>query len=517
MRYVEDANPIMQADAYTISGDCLVSEDAVRGSVYYMANRLSPARAIPEIAKDDRLVMYGMSHFIKQLTDNPISYQDLVLGDEFMGQAHVGGVQMPFDRRKWSRILREYNGYLPIAIEALPDGSIYYPHQPMVQVTSLDEDFGEVAAHVESTLVGMVGCTSARATVAAHWRNHILNQIKFYCPGETLDFDSMANAMIQDFGARASSTPLEAKMFGMAHLLFFNGTDTFSAAYAAWLTGERTAGKSILALAHRVVQSYDNEQDCYKNLFKQGVVGSYVGDCYDYKRAVVRDLIPLAISDPNKIIVARPDSGNAIENALFLCQEAVKAGLSKNGPNGIEPTNLLFIEGNSVNPVEVDKIWAALKTAGFNPVKWGIFGVGGWLRNISTRDLFSTGYKLNGIRSKGTYYTPVMKFSETTEKESFPGPIGVDCEGYIPRCYMRSGVDFLRLQNFATELTPDSKGLFTYYNGKDGNHIPKWLHDFPMARLRARHQFKYAPPSVTKNTMGAGLQDNIKRLRKKYK
>lgn len=54
-----DFNPIVGADSYTISGNCLVSQEAKIRSVYYMANRYSPMKAWPEVAQDDRMVFWG--------------------------------------------------------------------------------------------------------------------------------------------------------------------------------------------------------------------------------------------------------------------------------------------------------------------------------------------------------------------------------------------------------------------------------------------------------------------------
>lgn len=498
-------NPILKADSYTISGNCLVSAEARQRSSYYMANRYSPVKAWPTIAQDDRMVFWGLSQYIENNLKQRITHKDVLDAMRFMDQAKVGGNALKFDYKMWQRVVDEYDGYLPITIEALPEGSIFYPHQPMVQVSSLGDGFGEIAAHVEAVLVGTVSIGTGRATMTGHWYEHIVRRMMKL--GYTED-EARAKAVgyIHDFGMRASSTEQESMLMGLAHLLFFVGTDTFNAAYKAFSDGVTSNGKSILALAHRVVQSYENEQDAYTNLSLQDNIGSYVADCYDYKRAVERDLVQLALIYKDKIIVARPDSGDEIENALFLCRKAEEHGLCVNGRFGLkDPKNLLMIEGNSVNPTSLDARDDAIIAAGYNPYNFGIYGVGGFLRNSVTRDSLSSAFKLNSVGAKRR---PVMKFSEVETKESIPGEIqlvnGV-CESK-PNVYSPEMRD---------SLSPEcGQQLITYY--KAGKIAP-WVGNFKDAYDRVQRCWTQSPKSMSRETIVAPMQDTINQLRKKYK
>jgi len=498
-------NPILTADAYTICGNALVSPEARQRSTYYMANRYSPQKAWPEIATDDRMVFWGLSQYILDNLKQQITHKDVLDAMKFMEQAKIGGNPLKFDYKMWQRVVDEFGGYLPITIEALPEGSIFYPHQPMVQVSSLGTGFGEIAAHVEALLVGTVSIGTARATLTGHWSEHLVSKMMRLGYDEAEARCKVRN-YIHDFGMRASSNKQESMMLGLAHLFFFNGTDTFHAANKAFQDGVTDAGKSILALAHRVVQSYEREEDAYENLAEQDTVGSYVADCYDYKRAVDQSLVGLALSYPNSIVVARPDSGDAIDNALFLCRKAEENGLFKIGKFGLKDgANLRMIEGNSVNPTTLDERDDALIAAGYNPFEWGLYGVGSTLRNNCMRDSLSSAYKLNSV---GTKARPVMKFSEVETKESIPGQLqlvnGI-CETK-PNIYS---------PNMRKSLDPCcEQRLVTYY---ENGVIADWVGNFKDAYDRVQMCWANAPKELSREKIVAPVQGIIDQLRKKYK
>jgi nicotinamide phosphoribosyltransferase len=515
-------NAILNADAYTICGNALVSPEARQRSSYYMANRTSPRKAFPELATNDKMVMWGLNNYIH---NNTLGFkaESLVDAIAFMDRANaITGRELKFDRKMWDRVLREYKGNFPIHIEGLPEGSVFYPHQPMVQVTSLDEGFGEVAAHVEAVLVGTVSIGTARATLTAHLFDFMLRNMRKYNPSikDVAVLTKMARNSIHDFGMRASSCAYESELLGMAHLLFFNGTDTFNAAATAYFGSDEDVdfGRSVLALAHRVVQSYEHEGDAYLNLMEQDVLGSYVADCYDYKRAINNDLIPLALKNPGKHIVARPDSGNAVDNAVFAVKAAITANLFVNGADGAEPKNFTLIEGNTVTPKVIKEIYEALYALGCNPSKWIIFGIGGWLRNSVTRDTFSSAYKLHSV-GVGAKTRPVMKFSETPEKESIPGPFKL----YNRVCVRKAAVEAHEITRLK-EVPIGYTDFVTYYDAEwskleNTAYAPKFVIEqrFGEARNRANYQWSNSPASISRDEIVGEMADKVEHLKRKYK
>lgn len=413
--------PIM-ADAYTISGNIIASKKARQKSTYNFANRVWPLKAMSDVALDNRMVLFGVTDFCRLLA-RQTTYIDVMASKEYMDRSHSYGGPLHFPEHLWMRVINEYNGLLPIKIESLPDGSTFWPGEPVIQVTSLDDGFGEIAAHIEGVMVGMVSVATARATLTRHWLERMRDAVRAYNPG--LDEQTVlgrAQWMIHDFGMRASSCLQESNILGRAHLLSFNGTDTFNAGFTAWEQGaSHPVGTSILALAHRIVQGYESEYEAYNSIYNASDpgIGSYVADCYDFARAVTNCLVPLAKQGQN-IVVARPDSGDYLDNVLFVVKTAINNGLYTTREDGRKvPTTLRFIQGDSMNPDKVMKCIKAVAALGCDPTAWGIFGVGGYLRNTPNRDVLSSAYKLSAMGHDDQW---VIKLSDTPAKLSIPGP-----------------------------------------------------------------------------------------------
>ncbi len=435
----------LRADAYTIAGQAFAGEDAKSKSIYNFTNRYSPTENFGDVAHDDRMILFGVVQYIRNQLTDPCTPMDVVNTEAFMKTAHSFGGALNFDVQLWKDVVNKYDGFLPIKIEALPEGSTFFPNEPVIQVTSLADGYGEIAAHIEAIMLGMVSIATARATLTRHWYERIKKWVeKDYRFDDDEVVEIAARFMIHDFGMRSSSCAEESEMLGLAHLLTFHGTDTFNSAYLARKLGaEAPTGTSIDALAHRIVQGHDSETDAFNRLeeVSGNKVGSYVADCYNFENAVVNNLVKMAKADGTSTYVVRPDSGSPIANVLFICERALDAGLVNfcgrviGGLNGCEASNLRFIQGDSVNPDLMFRTFESMEMNGFAPTKWGIFGVGGYLRNSSTRDALSSAYKLC---AKGQDDEPVCKtVSEGSTKQSVPGDTIIDRSNIRPSVFLR--------------------------------------------------------------------------------
>lgn len=429
----------IKGDAYTVTGELIASKEAVARSTYNFTNRRSPKDAFPEVAQDSRMVLYGLTDFIRTHLTQPLTHKQLDKCVRFMKTANIMGGPLQFNENTWRRVIAENGGYLPITIRALPEGSTFFPNEPVIEVQSNGEGFGEMAAIIEAVMVGMVSIASARVTLCRHWLDRIRERIKKYNSGisESRALELSRN-MIHDFGMRASSCAEESELLGRAHLLVFNGTDTFNAAYQATrLNNDQAIGKSIFALAHRIVQGHETAEAAYNKLREVGAanghIGSYVADCYNFHKDVIQYLIPLAKEYNNDIVVVRPDSGDYVANCIFIVEQAIRAGLYQSQGELYVPKNLTYINGDSMNPDKISEIWDVLEERGnirsenVNPTAWGVFGVGGYLRNTPNRDSLSSAYKLC---AKGLNNEPVIKLSETPAKMSVPGPTEIIRKGF---------------------------------------------------------------------------------------
>lgn len=421
-----ELHPILNTDAYSLSSDGFAPESARQYSCYNFTNRRSARVAFPDVALDSRMVLYGVRHYVETYLSKPVTLAHVREAELFMNDFHSFGGPVYFPKELWRRVATECGGYLPITIKSLHDGSTFFPYETPIQVEAKD-GFGELAAHVEARLVGTVANATACATLCKHWRKRIEDEIvkDFNALGRKFtkdDVKSTAKWMIHNFGSRACVTGEESRLTGMAHLLSFNGTDNLDAAYQARCQGAKPPiGSSVLALAHRNVQSHDGENRAFRSIaatehlrgdkFK---IVSCVADCYDYNIGVER-VIDLAKADSTTVYVARPDSGDGKAQLLHTCMRARDEGVCQSENGMYVANNLRFIYGDSVSPQYMFEIWEELRRNGFPLSQWGIFGVGGYIVNNSTRDTLSSSFKL-----AQTFSGPKVKLSNTPAKMSVP-------------------------------------------------------------------------------------------------
>jgi nicotinamide phosphoribosyltransferase len=443
-RKVHKTPRLLVADAYTIGSNPFESEDAKNKSTYYITFRKKLSTVNPDLYDkgNDKMIFGGLQRILDKLFYEPITHAEIDAAKEFLKNAKVSSTgyrEFHLPEEMWRTVVDKYNGRPPIEIFAMPEGSVVYPNEPIVQVTSksLDkEQMGVLGAWFESKLLH-VWAVSERITQNQHWFQYLLETFKKINPELTnAEAEFFASIMLHDFGDRAGITAEESEELGMAHLYTFPGTDTFAGAYQAYMNceGKDTTGLfgSVNALAHRNVQSYEFEGDCYTAIYDASANGEFismVADCYDYKFAVENYLLPLAkrsiVENNGKIVVARPDSGDALEQILWTINLAVEHGLYTTkviaGKEWKFATSLHFIEGDGLTFGVMKKIINALIDNGFMPYSWGLFGVGGGLRNALKRDNTSAKYALCAVGSKDK---GVVKYG-MPGKTTLPGPFKV--------------------------------------------------------------------------------------------
>lgn len=514
-RQVHETPRLLAADAYTIGSNEFESSDAQEKSIYYITMR-SLLKSIDPVLygeDDDRLIFTGLSRILEKLFYDPVTHEEIDETKRFLKTAKattMGLKPYSFPEELWRRVVDEFNGRPPIQVRAFPQGSVYYPNEPCVIIESMVEGFGILAAWFESKCVQIWGPTE-RVTQNEHWFLFWRKLIAQTHPGlskEQVDFK--ASLMLTDFGDRAGLTFEESEELGMYHLLTFPGTDTFAGAYQAWKNSNEVAqGFSVKALAHRNVQAYEHEGDCYQAIYdaaEPGDITSDVSDCYDFKYAVEHYLVPIALesvrSGKGVVTVSRPDSGDALDQILFIIKTAIKYGLYTEveicGKKWKVPTTLKFIEGDGMTFKAMMEIAYALLAEGFLPWEWGLFGVGGGLRNGLKRDNTSTKYALCSV---GNRNHGVVKASEVVGKSTLPGPFKVI---RTPEA-LASKKTIVKL----TDPNPDAHVLYF-----DGSNLEKpfgegQYEDFPTWKQRIRDTFDTMPLNVRRENTLFSASDEI--------
>ena len=462
---------LLLADAYTIGADLFQSDKAKEKSVYYITFRRRLHAIDPSLydEDDDRTVFLGLQSILEELFYEPVTMEEIEETEKFLStfKATTTGLKPYwFNKDMWVKIVNEYNGRPPIKIEAMPEGSVVYPNEPNMIITSLVDGWGELAAYFESKLLH-TWATSERATANRHWFKYLCEMITDVDPGLPMtagpgepSVTFFASILCHDFGDRAGICGRESEVLGKTHLYSFGGTDTVAGAYQAWKAAGETPGvaTSVYALAHRNVQGWDHEKDCYRALFDRAEEGDFlsnVADCYDFENAVSEYLLPLALESAEfalgKVIVARPDSGDAMKQVLFVLNTAVANGLYTESNGYKYPTTLKAIEGDAMTWVQMRAIFDKVKELGFAPHAWVVFCVGGGLRNTIKRDNLSAKYALC---ARGNDNDGVIKIA-IEGKETLPGPMMV----------RRDSESLEKRETIAHVDEPGETALVEFFNG----------------------------------------------------
>ncbi len=344
-------------------------------------------------------VFFGLQAWLKSYASVPVTHEDI---EEAAAVAQVHGE--PFNREGWMRVVNKHKGYLPLSIEALPEGTIVPVGVPMVQVVNTDPELAWLTSYVETQLLRAVWYPTTVCTQSHALRKLIGDELQRTAddPAGLLPFK------LHDFGARGASSQETAALGGMAHLVNFMGTDTLAGILAArrWYR-EAMAGFSIPAAEHSTITSWkrSGESAAYLNMLKQfggeGKMLAVVSDSYDIENAVAniwgKELREAVLATKGTLVI-RPDSGDPVVLVpKIVAQLAKDFGATRNS-KGFLVLNpaVRVIQGDGVNPLSIRSILGALAANGYSAENVA-FGMGGALLQAVTRDTLGFAMKANAI------------------------------------------------------------------------------------------------------------------------
>ena len=169
-----------------------------------------------------RVLNFGMQMFIKKYLTTPITQADV---DE--AEAIITAHGEPFNKEGWQIIVDEFNGKLPISIEAAPEGLTIPLKNALWQVTNTDPRFAWLTSFVETMLIRDGGWYPM--TVATNsWTIKQTMKKTYERTGSVQGLDFK----LHDLGCRGDSSHESAEIGGLAHLGNFMGTDTVPALVA---------------------------------------------------------------------------------------------------------------------------------------------------------------------------------------------------------------------------------------------------------------------------------------------
>lgn len=396
-----------------------------------------------------KVVFFGLQYYLAQYLHNNAFYADVATVMEY-AQKHG----IPFNLADWNNLV--YTGAFPIRIIAKPEGSICDIHEPLLTVESTDERFAWLPGFIETLLVKLwYPCTIATKA----WS--VKQMLMQYGPEDWADY------AYHNFGDRGSSSVESALIGGMAHLLFFKGTDNFNTVanmnrYYPKATYDRTIhAHSIPATEHSVMTAYGKEGEFTAIMnFIMTHAGKYpvmacVMDSYNINHAVdyatnaahpVRQCLEVSKS----ILVLRPDSGDPLTVLKDILGIMGRNEVPYTTENGLHLfTNYRILWGDGITPDTIEAILKSVTSWGFSPKNFA-FGSGGDLMQNCNRDTLGFAYKLSAVRRSANPNNSLQNLPQ-----GYPEWIGV-CKDPVADSSKKSRAGLQKIND----------GVLVYENGK---------------------------------------------------
>lgn len=448
----------MLTDAYNLSHFFL--KENVDKEISLIFNRNRP------------MILNGFSQVVHNIVDQPIT-QKMVLE----AKREADNMGMPFPLDMWERVVNEFDGYLPLKIQALPDGTWCPKGTPFAKITNTEKGFGELVTWFEPVLLH-TSFDSGCATRAFEMRKY-------------LDSNKLNRNRIHSFGMRGHASMENAIKAGKAWRLFLNGTDDF---HTQWVTDAN--GKSIPATAHKTIQQFNNELDAYYHSIDATKAHGFnivaiVIDTYDPITFIKYYAKKVAEYGKSRgvHIVFRPDSGNIFDQAYGLYCIMWSSGLQDN-------TSIILGEGITFDKIREWDIKFRALGVDLNYINYGMGA--GFYKDID-RDYL--GFAMKTSFSNGQNR---MKFSADPIKQSIAGDVKLyTCDGYDD-----IWVGYLEQPNIP--YFGYKKLYKTIYELNGESKVYSWN------EIKERAE-KYLTMELQENiNIGGDVNDESERLRKKY-
>lgn len=374
-------NPILRTDTYNRTMEYLTGESWKTPATYTLQMRRS---------QYGYLVAAGVSDLAQSLADTRITTEQIDFAKEYFSQ--TGGIRF-FNEKKWRYVAEECGGQLPLSIDAVPDGTVVLPGDPVVRVSGPNE----LVAHFEPDFHRLF-----YPTLVATNAHEIARKIE---PGRFIEV-----------GLRGAVT--DEQHLAAAKAMYIGGglTYTSSDMAAAYYPRFTLVG----TLGHRYVQSFEGEEQAFRHAVERLDAVTLLVDLNDTIAGIEIALrLKREFRETGKKIWLRLDSGDVKEQALYALDRQRQEGF-------LDPLRDKVVVEGIDDIEEISKIDKACVDAGFNPEAFIVYGAGGLLISDHTsRKDASTGFKLSQLADR-----PTIKFSDSPGKASLPGvPTLVMVEG----------------------------------------------------------------------------------------
>jgi nicotinamide phosphoribosyltransferase len=342
---------------------------------------------------------FGLQYVLdRHLTGRVVTQEDVTEARVFC-EDHLGGNDY-LNVEGWDYIARHHEGYLPLEIKAVDEGTVVPNSNVLMTVENTDPRVPWLTNYVE-TLLTQVWYPTTVATLSRENRRSILGFLELTGTPEDVDFK------LHDFGYRGSTSHESAGIGGAAHLVNFKGTDTMAAlTLLRRYYSERMAGFSIPAAEHSTITAWgeNNEGTAFANMlaeFPTGLV-AVVSDSYDIYAACENlwgDTLYAEVMGRDGTLVIRPDSGDPVEvvlRVLDILWRKFGGVTNEKGYRVLDP-HVRIIQGDGIDPDMIMDILCEMTGQRWSADNIAFGSGGGLLQKDINRDTFRFAFKASAI------------------------------------------------------------------------------------------------------------------------
>jgi nicotinamide phosphoribosyltransferase len=313
-------------------------------------------------------------------------------------------------------------GCLPIAVKALPEGSLVPMKVPVLTIYNTHPDFYWITNYLETIISNLLWKPMTSATIAHEYRK-VLTKWQEKTDAERGWFIDWQG---HDFSMRGMDSVEAVISSGLGHLTSFSGTDSLPAIYGARKHYGATefVGGSVNATEHSVMCAggKEDEVETFRRLLETYPTGilSVVSDTWDLWKVCTEHVVTLKeeiLARDGKLVI-RPDSGDPVDilcgngrevdyyndvdgrehceskGVIELLWDVFGGTINAQGYKVIDP-HIGAIYGDSITIDRADEICRRLEGKGFASTNV-VLGIGSFTYQYNTRDTF-------GFAMKATY------------------------------------------------------------------------------------------------------------------
>lgn len=313
----------------------------------------------------------------------------------------------------WKRIVNDFGGRIPLAIRAVPEGSVMPTRNPLFRVWNTGgKSTRGLTTWIETPLLRSTWYMSSVATTSWQIRQLIAGYYDKAVDDGTND--PGFNFRLHDFGARGVSSQESAQMGGAAHILTgWMGTDTYVA--VPFLVDHYSANPamtafSIPAMEHSTVTAWgkDREEDAVYNMVetygREGGLVAAVGDSYNIYNFTdmctkADGKIAKLVKERKCLLVLRPDSGEpqaVLPEMLKIIERNAGSKTNKMGYKVLNDFRIIW--GDGIDMQQISRILnLVVNIMGYSPENFA-FGMGGALLQVINRDSQQYAMKCSAVQ-----------------------------------------------------------------------------------------------------------------------